>query len=130
MNSFLSNVGKEFKAVFAWLGSAQGQNTVAVVEGAVEIATTAVNPAAGAGITTVLTLINSWASKAITTEAIAAAAEQQDGTSTQKAAATIAAITPEIEQAFPNLPATQVTAINNAVITLLNLIPAIPAPAK
>src|SRR5579875_1862743 len=39
--SFLSTIGKDFKAVFAWLGSSTGQTTIAAGEGVAESVATA-----------------------------------------------------------------------------------------
>lgn len=116
--SFLSTVGKDFKSVFSWLGSSKGQAVVAAGEGLAEgVATVA---GVGAPVQAGITLINSWLNKIITTETLAAAAEQQTGSGTQKAAAVLTAIGPELNQYFPGTTAAQASIINTALVTVLN----------
>jgi hypothetical protein len=124
--SFLATVGKDFKAVFSWLGSSKGQAVVAAGEGVVE--TVATVAGVGAPVQGAINLINSWLGKIITTETIAAAAGQQTGSGTTKAAAVLASITPELNEYFPGTSAADATIINNALVTILNTL-GTPAPA-
>ena len=127
--SFLSTFGKDFKAVFSWLGSSKGQATVAGVEGVTEAAATVAG--AGAPVGAALTLINTWGTEIIKTEALAAAAEVQNGTGEQKAAAVMTAVEPAIQFAAANgLPAPNAAnakIINDALVTALNALGASPA---
>ena len=123
--SFLSTVGKDFKAVFTWLGSTNGQAVVGSVEAGVEIAVPAITPA--------ITLINSWMAEAIKVETLANAASSAAGTGTQKAAAALSTMTPQVVAwaaangyAIPN--STQISAINTAVVNVLNLLGASSTP--
>lgn len=125
--SFLGTIGKDFKAVFSWLGSSTGQAVVTAGEGLAEsIATVA---GIGAPVQAGIDLINSWMKKIITTETIAAAAAQQDGSGTQKAAAVLAAIGQELNQYFPGTTAAQAATINTALVTVLNTLGAVPVKA-
>jgi len=117
--SFLSTLGKDFKAVFSFLGSPTGKAVIGAAEGAVEVAVPATTAA--------FNLINNWMAEALKVESIAAAAGQQDGTGAQKAAMAISTMTPQIlqfaaSQGYPVPNSTQITAINTAVVNLLNLI--------
>lgn len=109
--SFLSSIVKVPGAIFHWLASDNGKATVAAVE------TVAIGFGAPA---VVVNLINSWLNKILTIEQIAEGAGQQSGTGAQKAAAVIAAITPELVKDFPNLPIENVQNINNALVIILN----------
>ena len=124
--SFLSAVGKDFKAVFSWLGSSKGQAVTGAVEGLAETAATALG--AGAVVQAGINLINSWISKIVTTETLASAAGQQTGSGTQKAAAVLAAIGPELSQYFPATTAAQAQTINNALVLVLNTLGEATAP--
>lgn len=116
--SFLSAVAKDFKAVFGWLGSSNGQAVVAAGEGLAEgVATVA---GVGAPVAAGINLINSWMKKILTTESIAAAAAQQTGSGTQKAAAVLTAIGPELALYFPGTTAAQAATINTALVLVLN----------
>ena len=124
--SFLSTVGKDFKAVFTWLGSSTGQAVVSSVEAGVELAVPAITPA--------ITLVNSWMAEAIKVETLANAATSAAGTGTQKAAAALSTMTPQViawananGYAVPN--STQISAINTAVVNVLNLLGASSTPA-
>ena len=124
--SFLSTVGKDFKAVFTWLGSTNGQAVVGSVEAGVEIAVPAITPA--------ITLINSWMAEAIKVETLATAAASDTGTGTQKAAAALSTMTPQViawatanGYSVPN--STQISAINSAVVNVLNLLGSSAVPA-
>jgi hypothetical protein len=118
--SALSTIGKDIKGVFAWLGSPTGQAIIKTGEGIVE----AVIPASAA----LINLGNTWMTEAIKTEALAAAALQQNGTSAQKAAATLLATTPQAisfaqQYGLPTPTATQLLAANNAIVAFLNAFP-------
>jgi len=135
-SSFLSAFGKDFKAVFSWLGSPAGQATVTGVETTTVAVATAINPVAGLAIAGVEALINTALKEIISIEAVAAAAGSQTGSGTQKAAAVIAAITPQVSTLLTSVgvatpTATQVqtvaTAVNNGLVAVLNAIPATPA---
>jgi hypothetical protein len=110
--SFLSSVGKGFKAVFDWLASPKGQ--AVLVTGGDVVAT--IDPAL-AGI---VGLAESWIQKVITTETIAAAAGSQQGSGAQKAAAVISAIQPEVSKYFPTATADQIEKANAAIVAFLN----------
>lgn len=117
--SFLSTIGKDFKAVFTWLGSTAGQAVVGSVEAGVELAVPAVTPA--------ITLINSWMAEVIKVETLSVAAASQTGSSDTKAAAVISTMTPQVLSwaaangySVPN--STQISAINTAVVNVLNLL--------
>jgi hypothetical protein len=130
--SFLGTIGKDFKAVFAFLGSAKGQQVVSGVEGLAVAGATAFG--AGAPVAAALSLINTWGTEIIKTEALAAAAGSQTGSGAQKAAAVLAAIDPAIQFAAANgLPApsaANATIINNALVVALNALGAtVPAVA-
>lgn len=112
--SFLSTVGKDFKAVFSWLGSPKGQAVVAAGSALAE----------GLGVpAAAVNLADSWLEKIITTETLAAAAGAQTGSGTQKAAAVLNAIEPQVVAAFPS---TNLKAANDALVAFLN---ALGAPA-
>jgi hypothetical protein len=120
--SFLSTIGKDFKAVFSWLSSAKGQAVIGTGEAVAE----AFNPA----LSGVFTLANSWMTKVIETESLAAAAEAQTGTGVQKAAAVMAAMGPEISKYFPTATAAQIGTANTAIVAFLNAFetPSTPTP--
>jgi hypothetical protein len=128
--SFLSAIGKDFKAVFAWLGSAKGQAIVATTEGAaVAIATPF---GLGPAIAGAETLFNSWLAEVVKTETLAAAADQQTGSGVQKAAAVIAAMTPQAitfaqHNGLAAPTAESLQTINTSVVAVLN---ALGAPAN
>lgn len=110
--SFLATFGKDFKAVFTWLGSAKGQTVIAAGEDVVESIVPITLP--------VFTLANSWMAEIIKTESLAAAADSQTGSGVQKAAAVISAVTPQVTAMFPLLPTSQITAASTALVTFLN----------
>ena len=129
--SFLSAAGHDFMKVFTWLGSSQGQ---AVVAGG-ETAAVAIASAVGVGpaVTAIIALVNAGLQKVLTVEAGAAAAGMQSGTGTQKLAAVVSSLTPEVESTLkllgvPEPTAEQsqalATAIGQAVSSILNSIPA------
>lgn len=126
--SFLSAVGKSFKAVFGWLGSSSGQKTLTAAESAAVVVGTAVG--AGPLISAGVTLINSWINEAIKVEALASAAGQQTGSGAQKAAAVLSTMTPQLISFLKSqgLSSDQVeqkaNAINTAVVGILNTLEA------
>lgn len=135
--SFLSAIGNDAKKVFEWLGSGTGQATIATVEGAATTVVTAINPAIGASLAGIETLVNAGLKQVISVETVAVAAGQQSGTGAQKLAAVVTAITPSV-QAFlqsigisaPTAQETQTyaTTIANGLVEILNAIPASTAP--
>ena len=134
--SFLSAVGKDFKAVFAWLGSPQGQ---AAVTGAESVATTVValtDPAAALPLAGVEALINAGLKSVISIESVAAAAGTQSGTGAQKLAAVVAAVAPQVGSFLTSIGVSNPTAaqeqqlateIANGLVAILN---AFPAPSS
>lgn len=134
--SFLSTVGKDFKAVFSWLGSTQGQNTITAVEAGTNTIVALVNPAAAVALTGIEALINAGLKQVVSIESVAAAAGSQTGTGAQKSAAVIAAVTPNVASFLQSIgvtspTSTQVqtiaTTLGNSLVTVLNSIPT-PAP--
>ncbi len=133
MLTFLSAIGRDFKAVFDWLGSAKGQATVTSVESVATAITTAVNPAAGATLLGVEALVNVGLKAVINAETVAAAAAAQAGSGAQKAVAAAAAVAPQVENVLQSLgvkapTAAQVqaitTVVTNALVTIVNALPA------
>ena len=131
--SFLSAVGHDTKEVFSWLGSAQGQTTIAAVEGTSLAVTTAVNPVAGATLAGVEALINVGLKEVVSIETVAVAAGQQSGTGAQKLAAVTAAVAPSVGALLQSLGVSNptsaqtqavATAIGNGLATILNALPA------
>jgi len=119
--SFLNAIAKVPVAVFHWIASSKGQ---AVIQAGEAVAVSMFPQLAGlVGIT------NSWMQKIITTETIAAAAGAQDGTGTQKAAAVLAAIQPEIAKYFPAMSAEKIADANAHLVAFLNAFEA-EVPAK
>ncbi len=130
--SFLSAVGKDIKGVFAWLGSAKGQQVIASGENLAIIGATAagVGPAA----TGIITIANTWLTEIIKTEALATAAGQQTGSGTMKAALVIADVSPEVlafakQHGLPTPTADQLTAASNGLVAFLNAFGA-PVPTS
>jgi len=121
--SFLSTIGKDIKAVFNWLGSSQGKTVITTGEAVVE----AIDPS----LTGIITLAQSWITKVISTESLAVAAGVQTGSGTQKAAAVLTAMQPEIAQYFPAATAAEIANANTAIVAFLNSFstPASIAPA-
>lgn len=121
--SFLSTFGNDFKAVFAWIGSTKGQAVITSGEKLAEV----IVP----GATPVINLANSWMTQILTTQALAAAAEEQPGTGAQKAAAVIAAISPQVVSLFPAINSAQIAAANDSLVAFLNALgtATVPAPA-
>lgn len=133
--SFLSTFGKDFKAVFAYLGSSKGQATIATVEGASVAITTAINPVAGAALAGIEALINGGLKQVISAEALAAAAEQQTGSGAQKAVAASVALAPQVAAVLQSLgikepAAAQVQSISTVIATsVANIVNAFPPAA-
>jgi len=116
-SSVLSTFGKDVKKVFAWIGSPAGQATIQTGGAVVE----AIDPA----LTGIVTLAEGWIKNAFTVESLAVAAAQQNGTSTQKAAAVMQSMTPAVLQyaqqaGLPAPTAAQIQAANNAIVAFLN----------
>lgn len=134
--SLLQTLGKDAKAVFEWLGSSKGQATVQTVEGAAEVATTAISPAAGAALTTGFALLNNWMTEIVKEETIAAAAAQQNGSGPQKSAAVVAAMEPQLLAFLQSqgITSAQVSAkaqtITTALVSVLNTLDAPTAKAS
>jgi len=89
VKTILDKIGADAKGVFAFLSSTKGQAIVATGEGVVE----AVVPAS----TSLINLANTWLAEIVKSETIAAAAGAT-GSSTQKAAAVLSAVTPQAVQ--------------------------------
>jgi hypothetical protein len=118
--SVLDTIGKDFKGVFAWLGSPTGQNIIKTGEGVVE----AIVPQA----TALINLGNAWMTEVIKTQALATAAGAQTGSSTQKAAAALNATAPQAiafaqQYGLPTPTAAQLQAANTAIVAFLNAFP-------
>lgn len=133
--SFLSAVGHDFIAVFKWLGSAQGQQTIASGEAIATTVVTAVNPGVGAALAGIEAIVNAALKQVLSMEASAAAVAAQSGTGAQKAAAVIATLTPQAEALLKSMNVSAPTAeqvqslasaISNGVVGILNAIPAPP----
>lgn len=110
--SWLSAFGKDIKKVFSFIASPKVQTVIKAGEGVVED----LIPSA----TAIINLANSWMTKVITTESIAAAAGSQTGSGTQKAAAVLAAMQPEIAQYFPAATTVEIQNANTAIVAFLN----------
>src|SRR5271168_3348197 len=117
--SFLSTVVKDAKAGFAWLASTKGQAILGAAEAGVDIAFPAAVPA--------MALVNTWMAEIIKVEGLATTASAQSGTGTQKASLALSTMTPQVlSWAAANgysIPDTaNITAINTAVVNVLNLL--------
>jgi hypothetical protein len=130
--SFLSGVVHDAGKVFSFLGSTQGQSTIATVEGAAAGVATVVNPTAGNELQSVSSLVNQGLREVVTVESVAAQAGQQSGTGTQKAAAVTAALAPNIEALLKSLGVAQPTAdqvqrvgqaVSTGIVGILNELP-------
>lgn len=133
--SFLSTIGKDFKAVFSWLGSSKGQTTIAAVEATATGVVTAINPGAGLALAGVEALINTALKEVISIESVSAAAEQQTGSGAQKLAATLEAAAPQASAFLQSIGVPAPTAVQiQAVATIIsqgmvNIVNALPANA-
>jgi hypothetical protein len=119
--SLLSKLGGAVKDVFKWLGSPTGQAIIGAGESLAE----AVDP----GLSGIIGVANNWLAEIIKTEALASAASQQAGTGTQKAAITLAAVTPGVltfakQQGLPTPTAAKILTANNALVAFLNALDA------
>jgi hypothetical protein len=135
--SFLSGVVHDADKVFSFLNSAQGQSTVATVEGAATGVATAVNPTAGNQLQGVSALINQGLREVVSVESIAAQAGKQSGTGAEKAAAVTAALSPNIAGLLQSLGVAQPTsdqvqkvgqAVATGIVGILNQLPSNTAP--
>ena len=124
--SFLSALKGDIKKVFGWVGSPKGQAIVAVVEGAAED----VFPAA----TGAINLLNSWGTEIFKVQSMAESAGAT-GSNTQKAAAVLSTVTPQVlsfaqENGLPTPTAASIQKINDNIVEVLNLLTGVaPAPA-
>jgi hypothetical protein len=125
---WLKTIGKDVKAVFAFLGSSNGQKIITGVETAGLATATAFG--VGAPVAAGINLINVWMGEAIKSETLAAAAGSQDGTGAQKSAMVLQAMVPQLMQFLqgqgltPQQVTDKATAINTQVVNLLNLLDA------
>lgn len=115
--SVLSTIGKDVKSVFAWVASPKGQAVIGAGESAAEV----VFPQ----ITGIVNLANTYIGEALKTEALAAAAGQQDGSGAQKLAAVTAAVTPAVLQyaekaGLPAPTSDKIAAAANGIVAFLN----------
>ncbi len=118
--SFWSGIkvfGKGVEEVFAWFGSPKGQQVVAAGEGVLETVVPSSIP--------IVNLFNSWAAKAYSVEALAAAAAQAKGSGADKAVLAMQSITPEVlqyaqQEGLSPRTAAQIQAANDAVIAFIN----------
>lgn len=125
--SVLSTIGKDVAKVFAWVGTPAAQNLIQEGEAVVEV----VYPPA----TAIINIANTFLTEAIKVEALSAAAGQQNGSGTQKAAAVLNAATPQViafaqQYGLPMPTASQLNAANSAIVAFLNAFPGLPAPAS
>src|SRR5271163_2645594 len=125
--SFLATVVKDAKAGFAWLASTKGQAIVGVAEAAVDIAFPAAVPA--------MALVNTWMAEIIKVEGLATTASAQSGTGTQKASLALSTMTPEVlawaaNNGYTVPDSANISAINTAVVNVLNLLGASSTPAS
>ena len=122
--SVLSAVGADAKKVFAFISSPKGQAVIATGETAIEV----VDPAASG----LVSLANAGLTEILKVEGLAAAAGQQDGTGSQKLAAVVQAVTPEVlayaeKSGFPNPSGEQIQNAVNALVAFGNALSAEPA---
>jgi hypothetical protein len=125
--SFLSAFGSDVKKVFAWIGTPAAQTVIGTGEAVVE----SLVPAA----TGIITLANTWMQEIIKTEAIAAAAGQQNGSGVQKSAAVINALTPEVlafasANKLPVPDSATIQKASDALVLFLNAFPSATPPAQ
>src|SRR3984885_11496269 len=116
--SFLSTIGKDFKAVFSWLGSAKGQAGVAGTENLAGV---------GAPVQAGITLLNNWMAEIVKAQALgeAAAATATGEGNTTKAAAVLNAMVPQVAafaqtQGMSATSAANLNLINTSLVTALN----------
>jgi len=123
--SFLATVVKDAKAGFAWLASTKGQAIVGVAEAAVDVAFPPAVPA--------MALVNTWMAEIIKVEGLATATGSQSGTGTQKAAMALSTMTPQVlswaaANGYTIPDSANISAINTAVVNVLNLLGADATP--
>jgi hypothetical protein len=130
--SFLSGIVHDAGKVFSFLGSTQGQNTIAAVEGTATSVATAVNPKTGNDLQNVSVLINQGLREVVSAESVAAQAGKQSGSGAEKAAAVTAALTPHITTVLNSLGVAQPTtdqvqkvglAVSSGIVGILNELP-------
>jgi hypothetical protein len=114
--SILNKIGADFKAVFSFLGSSKGQ---AIIQTGETVAVSLGAPAA------LINVANNWLTEIIKAETLATAAGSQTGTGTQKAAAVLSAITPQVlafaqAQGVSAPTADQIATANTALVSFLN----------
>ena len=124
--SILNTIGADVKKVFAWIGSPQEQSLIATGEAVVE---TVYPPA-----TAIISIANTYLTEAIKAEALAAAAGVQNGSGTQKAAAVLNAVTPQViafaqQYGLAAPTSAQLNAANTAIVAFLNAFPGLATPA-
>jgi hypothetical protein len=117
VKSVLDKIGSEAKEVFAFLTSTKGEAIVGAGEAAIE---TIVPGSAG-----LITIANNWLTEIVKSETLAAAAGQQTGTGTQKAALVLSAVTPQAIQfaqanGLPTPTAAQLQKANSALVDFAN----------
>lgn len=122
--NFFKKLASDFKKVFAWLGTPQGQATVATGEALAE----AVYPPA----TAIVNITNTWLQEAIKAEALGAAAGAGSGSGPQKAAMVIAAVTPQVlafakANGLPEPTADKMQAADTALIAFIDALTGKPA---
>jgi hypothetical protein len=124
--SLLDTLGKDFKGIFAWLGSSTGQKIVKTGEGVVE----AIYPPA----TAIINVANNWLTEILKTQALATAAGAQSGSNTQKAAAALNSAAPQMiafaqQYGLPIPTAEQLQSGNAALVAFLNSFPGLATAA-
>lgn len=115
--NFFKKLASDFKKVFSWLGSAQGQQVIATGEALAE----AIYPPA----TAIVNITNTWLKEAIKAEALASAAGETSGSGPQKAAMVISAVTPQVlafaaQNGLPEPTADKLGAANTALIAFID----------
>ena len=123
-SSVLQTVGKDFKSVFAWIGSSKGQAVLGAGEAVIE----GVAPS----LTGIVNLANTYITEAIKTEALATAAGSQNGSGIQKLSAVTAAVTPQVlayaqQAGLPAPTATEISNAANGIVAFLNALSGTPA---
>lgn len=124
--SFLTGLkvfGTDVEKAFAWFGSPKGQTVVAAGEAVVE--------GFVPGSAPIVDIFNNWAAKVYNVESLAVAASKATGTGTDKAAAVISSVTPQVlqyatQQGLAPRTAAQIQAANDAVVAFIT---ALTAPA-
>ena len=122
--SFLSVVGKDFKAAFAWLGSSKGQAVVSSTEAVVESVATVAG--LGAPVQAGITVLNNWMAEIVKAQALgeAAAATGTAQGDTTKAALVLSAMAPQVAafaqtEGMSATSAANMDVINTALVTAL-----------